>query len=111
MAQAMADQTSVWNDQPSAESPAVYAHALRQGRIPAEEDMVAEELGLPPVMVRAAIESLKGLHLLRERAESGRSWLVPVDPEVATASLISPIDEEVHRRRATISRIRRQLSE
>jgi hypothetical protein len=106
----MAEQASVWSEQPSAESPAVYAHALRQGGIPADEDVVAAELGLSPPTVRAAIEGLVRLHLLREHAEPGRSWLVPVDPEVATASLISPIDEEVHRRRAMISRIRRHLS-
>ncbi|SFO58444.1 MULTISPECIES: helix-turn-helix transcriptional regulator [Actinomadura] len=97
-------------DHPDPEARVVYAHALRRGRIRADEDAIAAEFGMAPAAVRSAVETLTGLHLLRVDDGADQTWLVPVDPEVATATLISPIDEEVRRRTATINRIRRQLS-
>lgn len=97
-------------DQPDPDARAVYAHALRRGRILADEDAIAAEFGLAPAAVRSAVDTLTRLHLLRVDRGADQTWLVPVDPDVATATLISPIDEEVQRRTATINRIRRQLS-
>jgi DNA-binding CsgD family transcriptional regulator len=93
---------------PSAESIAVYTHAMRQGSITVDDAMAA--LGLPRLLAQQVIRQLRGFHLLRDGTGPDRHRLVPVDPEVASASLISPIDHEVHRRRAAISEIRQHLT-
>ncbi|MFG2652935.1 helix-turn-helix domain-containing protein [Streptomyces sp. NPDC048436] len=99
-------------DVPGSEPARVYAHALRRGSIVEDDELFAAELGLGTDRVRAAVAHLKELHLLREeRGTGGATVLFPVDPDVAQASLILPIDEEVHRRRATISRLRQRLND
>jgi hypothetical protein len=91
------------------EASAVYALAVRAGRISTNAGQVARELGMPAAVAQAAIDALKSLHLLREHDESDRRWLIPMDPDVATAALISPIDREVQQRRAAMTHIRQQL--
>lgn len=101
---------------PAPESTAVYAYALRSGSISADDGAVAVELNLSRAAVSAAITGLVRLRLLREEpvaaGGTGRPGcrLVPVNPEVAAASLISPLDAQVHRQQAAISAIRTQLS-
>ncbi|GAB7105788.1 helix-turn-helix transcriptional regulator [Streptomyces phaeofaciens JCM 4814] len=99
-------------DAPGSGPDLVYAHALRRGSLVEDDELFAAELGLDPAGVRAAVAQLKELHLLREeRGTEGPAVLFPVDPDVAQASLILPIDEEVYRRRATISQLRRRLND
>lgn len=96
-------------DRPAPETTAVYAHALRHGGITEGDERPAAELGLSAEAFRAAVAELKELHLLRERS-SGAPMLVPVAPDIASATRILPIDEEVHRHQATISRLRRNIN-
>ncbi|WP_440067202.1 hypothetical protein [Streptosporangium sp. OZ121] len=85
----------------------VYFRALHRGRIGTARD-VAEELGLDPRTVEDAIERLTRLHLLRP--EPGHlTNLVPVNPEIAAASLISPMETEIHHRRDLITGIRTRM--
>ncbi|MEV4112088.1 helix-turn-helix domain-containing protein [Nonomuraea sp. NPDC049695] len=95
---------------PDPASAALYAHALRAGQIAATVAEVAAEVGLPVAVVSAAVADLRRLRLLREERSGGGGRLVPVDPEVAAAALVSPIDEEVRERQLAISRIRSELS-
>lgn len=92
-----------------AESISVYVHALRRGEIAADGETVCAELGLPAAVVAGSIAELLALRLLREERDGDSTRLVPVSPEVAAASLISPIGDEIHRRQVAISRIQEQL--
>jgi DNA-binding CsgD family transcriptional regulator len=94
---------------PSSESTEVYAYALRMGSMTTGDDSVATHLGLSATAVDAAIDRLRRLCLLRDQTIDGARRLVPVDPEVAAASLVAPIDEEVYRQRAAINQIRQHL--
>lgn len=98
-------------DAHAAAARAVYVHAVRHGGITAEDPSLSATLDLPAEVVEASIAQLLELHLLRREFSSGWWRLVPVSPEVAAASLISPIGEEIHRRRAVISQIQRRLNE
>jgi hypothetical protein len=85
----------------------VYFEALHKGHIGTAYD-VAKELELDPCIVKDAIDQLTQLHLLRP--EPGHiSNLVPVNPEIAAASLISPMETEIHHRRDLITGIRTQM--
>ncbi|HEX5598099.1 MAG TPA: helix-turn-helix transcriptional regulator [Micromonosporaceae bacterium] len=91
---------------------AAYSYAVRHGCIVSDEqEMVSGEVGLCPAMLAGSIADLLALGLLREERDVDRVRYVPVSPEVAAASLIAPIDDEIHRRRAEISRIQAQLDE
>jgi DNA-binding CsgD family transcriptional regulator len=92
------------------ETMSLYACALRRGGITADDQAIFAELGLTATAAAAAAADLVRLHLLRDENRDGRRWLIPVNPEVATAILISPLDEEVLRRQAEISEIRARLS-
>lgn len=91
-------------------SMAVYAHAVRRGSVMVGDPQLCADLGLAPEVIASSLARLVELHLLR--AEPGNGWrrLVPVSPEVAAASLISPIGEEINRRRALISQIEARLN-
>jgi DNA-binding CsgD family transcriptional regulator len=109
------DQLDQWWDAESTGSPgtdleSVYAYALRTGGAIAGDPVLAAELDLPPAAIDMAIDELRRLQLLREEVGSRPLRWRPVNPEVAAALLISPIDEEVHRRRAAICRIRESLN-
>jgi DNA-binding CsgD family transcriptional regulator len=88
----------------------VYACALRRGGVVVGDPDLAAELGLPPAVIDMAIDQLRRLQLLREEVGSRPPRYRPLNPEVAAALLISPIDEEVHRRQAAICRIRESLN-
>jgi DNA-binding CsgD family transcriptional regulator len=95
---------------PTADAMAVYVYAMRHGGIDAGDPTLAAELDLPSEAIEAALAQLNDLRLLREECNAGWWRLVPVSPEVAAASLISPIGEEIHRRHAAISRIQGRLN-
>ncbi len=98
-------------DTPTDASLPVYVHAIRHGGLTADDPALPELLGLDPEVVNVSIGHLIDLHLLRREFEGGWWRLVPVSPEVAAASLISPIGEEIHRQRAVISQIQGRLNE
>lgn len=85
----------------------VYRHAVRKTAIDSYET-VAEDLDLEIDEVRAAVDHLIDLHLLRV-ASDGDSLLVPVDPEMASALLVSPMEREIYERRERIAQIRDQI--
>jgi DNA-binding CsgD family transcriptional regulator len=82
----------------------VYRYATRNGAID-EVDRVATDLGMDVAEVNAAVEQLLEGRLLR--VDQGRG-LVPVDPEVATALLVSPMEREIYQRRERIAQIRQR---
>ncbi|MEO6501003.1 MAG: hypothetical protein ABIQ09_03740 [Jatrophihabitantaceae bacterium] len=84
----------------------VYRYALTHGGITTEEAAGAE-LGLDPAEVAAAIEQLLSCRLLRE--ETGESdCLVAVDPEIAAALLVTPMEQEIAHRRELIAQVRQR---
>ncbi|WP_033438922.1 hypothetical protein [Saccharothrix sp. NRRL B-16314] len=82
----------------------VYRYATRNGAIDGI-DRVAAELGMGTHEVNAAVNQLLESRLLR--ADRDRR-LVPVDPEVATALLVSPMEREIYQRRELIAQIRQR---
>lgn len=92
------------------DSMAVYACAVRRGGVTDSDPGLREELGLAPEAVDAALARLVDLHLLRAGPRDGGRPLVPVSPDVAAASLISPIGEEMHRQRTVMRQIQARLS-
>lgn len=82
----------------------VYRFALRKGTIDAIET-VADDVGLDMADTRAAIDQLVACHLLNEQ-DNGTQLLTPVDPSVAAAVLVLPVEREIHRYRERIARIR-----
>jgi DNA-binding CsgD family transcriptional regulator/biotin operon repressor len=85
----------------------VYRYVVgHQGRIDSAERM-AEELRMSRHEVHAAIEDLVESRLLRSRVVGSGFELV--DPEVAAAALISPMEREIHQRRERIAQIRQRI--
>jgi DNA-binding CsgD family transcriptional regulator len=93
----------------AAESMSVYGCALRRGYLVAGDPSIGTELGLSDPVVAGSLADLVALHLLRQEQTGDGCRLVPVSPKVAAASLISPIDEEIHRREAEVGRIQARL--
>ncbi len=93
---------------PGAGTPAleVYRYAARRGAIEAL-DAAAGDLGIGLGEVTAAVRYLLGSGLLRPDAAG--SGFVPVDPDVATAGLVSAVEREIYRRREQIDQIRERL--
>lgn len=91
----------------SAEAESVYRHALRVGAARLAPE-VATELGLPMHVLEEQLKRLLDLCLLRPDP-TDRHGFTPVDPDVATASLVSPLEGEIHHRRDLIATIRAQL--
>lgn len=83
---------------------ALYHYAVRCGEI-GSLAAAAAELGLSEPSLREAAERLAELHLLR--AEGGR-WM-PLDPEVATAMLVSPLERAMYQRREQADRLRDRI--
>ncbi len=85
----------------------VYRYAVGKGAISAVHSVAADLLlGIP--VVEAAIEHLIEYRLLRQETQAeGR--LVPVDPEIAAASLVSPMEREIYQRREQIARIQERI--
>jgi len=80
----------------------LYCHAVRHGAIESIHSLFGS-IGMDSADAQAAVESLLVCRLLRVD-QDGR--LVPVDPEIAAASLISPMEWEIFRRRDEIVQIR-----
>jgi DNA-binding CsgD family transcriptional regulator len=85
----------------------VYRYAVRKGGIDSAET-VAENLGLELHESIAAIEHLIECRLLRREHDAGR-LLVPVDPKIAAAALVSPMEREIYQRRERIAQIRERI--
>jgi DNA-binding CsgD family transcriptional regulator len=81
----------------------VYRYAIGKGAITAIH-AAAADLFLGIADIEAAIECLVEYRLLREENHAERR-LVPVDPEIATVSLVSPMEREIYQRREQIARI------
>lgn len=85
----------------------VYRHAVDLGELGCRE-LAAQSLGLAPTVVDAAVATLIAHRLLR--ADPVTQRLLPVDPEVATALLVTPMEREIHQREEQIARIRQRAS-
>lgn len=83
----------------------VYRYAATAGGITSIE-RAAEDLAMPPHEVLAAIDHLLDSRLLRDRGPEG---MQPVDPQVAAAALISPMEREIYQRREEIAQIQERI--
>lgn len=81
----------------------VYRYAVGKGAIIAGQ-AAADDLFLGVPDIEAAIEYLIEHRLFREEYADERRF-IPVDPEIATASLISPMEREIYQRREQIAQI------
>lgn len=81
----------------------VYRFARANGAIETA-DRTASELGLGVDEVLAAVRHLTANQLLRS---DGR--LVPIDPEIAAAALVSSVEREIYQRRDHIDQIREHI--
>ncbi|MEV7774460.1 LuxR C-terminal-related transcriptional regulator [Kitasatospora sp. NPDC086791] len=72
----------------------------------------AETLGTEPELVSTAVRRLERMHLLRPlpAGSSGTTRFVPVNPDVAAAGLLAPIESELRRQLADTQRIRGELA-
>lgn len=82
----------------------VYRYATRRGAIDAFE-AAAADLGIGTHEVGHAVRQLVENRLL---TADGRRF-VPVDPEVAAASLVSSVEREIYQRRELIDQIRERI--
>ncbi|MGH3859111.1 hypothetical protein [Actinokineospora sp.] len=80
----------------------VYRYATRRGAIESVEQ-AAVDLALTVHEVNATVNHLIESRLLRVDPDRR---LVPVDPEVAAALLVSPMEREIYQRRELIAQIR-----
>jgi DNA-binding CsgD family transcriptional regulator len=69
---------------------------------------VAADLGLGIRDVEVAIEHLIEYRLLRAEKHAEHR-LLPVDPEIAAASLVSPMEREIYQRREQIAQIQERI--
>ncbi|MBT2230351.1 hypothetical protein [Nonomuraea sp. NEAU-A123] len=86
----------------------VYRYAARKGAIEALE-VAAADLGIGLHEMHAAVAQLVDNRLLMTEDGAGRRF-VPVDPEVAAASLVSSVEREIYQRRELIDQIRERIS-
>jgi DNA-binding CsgD family transcriptional regulator len=84
----------------------VYRYAARKGAIEAI-NAVAADLAIEVDEVNEAVAQLVESRLLR--AEDGGRRFVPVDPEIATALLVSSVEREIYQRRELIDQIRERI--
>jgi DNA-binding CsgD family transcriptional regulator len=106
----MTNSTEMSADVPSSASLAIYVYAIRHGGVTAGDPTLSADLDLPGEVIESSLTQLQELRLLRREFTSGWWRLVPVSPEVAAASLISPIGEEIYRQHAVISQIQSRLT-
>jgi DNA-binding CsgD family transcriptional regulator len=78
----------------------VFLEALAHGTL--DTELVATQLSLPEDVMRAAVERLVELRLLRE--QSGGDRFVPVDPRAAASEVAASFERVVRSRRDTLSR-------
>ncbi|WP_157251737.1 hypothetical protein [Nonomuraea typhae] len=86
---------------------AVYRYAARKGAIEAV-DVAAADLGIGMREMREAVDQLVDSRLLRPGDGRGRRFL-PVDPEVAAATLVSFVEREIYQRRELIDQIKERI--
>jgi DNA-binding CsgD family transcriptional regulator len=84
----------------------VYAYAVRHGGLDALT--CAARLGMSRDALRRVIDQLAAVCLLRP-APGGGGRYAALDPEVAAASLISPLEAEIYQRHALITAIRAEM--
>src|SRR6266496_3485641 len=82
---------------------ALYHYAVRCGEF--SPATAAIELGLPVPEIREVAARLEELHLLRADGER----FTPLDPEVATTTLISPLERAMYQRREQADRLRDRI--
>ncbi len=85
----------------------IYRYAARKGVIEAVE-VAAADLGLSLREAHEAVANLVESRLLRVDDSEGRRF-VPVDPELASASLVSSVEREIYQRRELIDQIRERM--
>lgn len=101
MTEMVPTETSPVLDDPSA---AVYRHAACKGQIDSIET-VADELDMDTAEVGAAVGRLVDNRLLRAEAGEAGQPLVPVDPTIAAALLVSPMEREIYQRKELIAQV------
>lgn len=86
----------------------VYQHAVRTGSVRITPE-TATQLDIPLHKLEDIVKSMQDMRLLRPDP-GDRDGFIPVDPDVAAATLISPLEGQIHQRRDLIANIRAQLS-
>ncbi|WP_255950818.1 helix-turn-helix domain-containing protein [Streptomyces odontomachi] len=85
----------------------IYGYALRHSpRDPADVEVMADRLGVPPAEVESAVAQLTSWRLLRSQPGRG---LVAVPPDLAVNRLLRPMEREIRARRLRIEEQRRRL--
>lgn len=88
-------------------SSVVYRYAVDMGEFGCPLS-AADMLGLTEEAVHDAVALLVHNRLLRHDSDTGR--LRPVDPEVAAALLVTPMEREIHQRQERIAQIRQRAT-
>ncbi|GAA3829047.1 hypothetical protein GCM10022226_57340 [Sphaerisporangium flaviroseum] len=86
----------------------VYRYATRKGAIEALE-VAAADLGIGVHAMNEAVDHLISSRLLRAEVTATGRRFVPVDPEIAAASLVSSVEREIYQRRELIDQIRERI--
>ncbi|MFJ9583888.1 LuxR C-terminal-related transcriptional regulator [Streptomyces acidicola] len=82
-----------------------YRSAVRTGVF--VDDEVAADLGVEPARVTEARKTLQDLRLLSASGDDGP--VVPLDPEVVEAELVTPLEMSIARQRHRMAEIHQQL--
>ncbi|MQS12979.1 LuxR family transcriptional regulator [Streptomyces kaniharaensis] len=85
---------------------------LAVGRGQLDPRDAVEALGMDQELVGAAVRRLERMHLLRPlpAGTDGIARFVPVNPDVAAAGLVAPLESELRRRLADTQRVRGELA-
>ncbi|WEH34416.1 LuxR C-terminal-related transcriptional regulator [Streptomyces sp. AM 4-1-1] len=84
----------------------VYEYTLGHGSVTPE--VLATELDAPAHRVEQALSTLRGLHLVKSAAGSGRE-LVAVHPEAAQLELLLPLESAIRDHRRRLAGVKGQL--
>lgn len=88
-------------------SSVVYRYAVDMGEFGCVVS-AASTLGLTEEALHDAVTLLVHNRMLRHDSDTGR--LLPVDPEVAAALLVTPMEREIHQRQELIAQIRQRAT-
>ena len=94
------DEAPVLNDATAA----VYRYATRKGFIDSV-DVAADHLDMNFAETRTAVDRLVTGRLLRVEENGGERLFVPVDPKIAAALLVSPMEREIYQRKELIAQV------
>ncbi|TCK22303.1 helix-turn-helix transcriptional regulator [Pseudonocardia endophytica] len=102
----MRTETECGGGSPVLDEPAtaVYRHATGRGVIDSM-DAVARDLGTDTAEVCEAVERLVDNRLLRAEQNGADQQFVPVDPKIAAALLVSPMEQEIYQRKELIAQV------